>query len=536
MVKKIKSQSLGVNTLYSPLSAELSLQLLGGVNPSANKQWYYPNATGTSQWVPNYAVTSLFIKPVVTVADPETAQSYTPPYQTMWTEVKNDASLIQMTTTSVTTSKAKKSNTFSLAANCSYEIRITVSARSASGSTTTAEVVNSSNTVIATGQVTNTGVISISLPTQQASLTGCSVRVVVSSGTSTLSATVDTYVSKSFNSNVIEGGSTVYTLSADGTLEVSKNVYPDAPITLTCTVTYTDSRNGKQGKLADSMTLTASLASESEYTLKFGTSDTTDKTDYVHQYYNPLADGASPVVYIKAQAFLGDTDVTSDMKFYWYHWWEDSSHNRYKDLVDDADNPCAAYLAATQPTGKGQGHEAIALNADYDSENLEIEVRIGSSTSSQPMANIFQRATVRWKIPNVNGNVYSMNGDTANGAIQSHTFGVLYRQGKDDVPDSVSSARIHKRWRLKKANANKSTEQVLGCGHTMKVEESKLLDSGGNQAIVSADGYILSPYTALTVTPTANVGDMIAGTEYIIKGYTSNSDDRLVVGRHIDVD
>ena len=254
MVKKIKSQSLGVNTLFAPLSAKLELQLLGGANPSANKQWYYPNATDASKWEPDYSVTSLFVQPVVTVADPDTAQSYTPPYQTMWTEVKSKASLIQMTTASVTTTEAKKSNNFNLQANTSYEIRIKVVERSASGSVTTAKVVNSSNETIATGQVTNTGIISISVPSQSTARTGCSIRVSVSSGTSSLATAVNTSAAMSFNANVVEGGKTVYKVSADGTLEVCKNVYPDDPITLTCKVTYTDSRNGKRGELADSIT------------------------------------------------------------------------------------------------------------------------------------------------------------------------------------------------------------------------------------------------------------------------------------------
>ena len=73
----------------------------------------------------------------------------------------------------------------------------------------------------------------------------------------------------------------------------------------------------------------------------------------------------------------------------------------------------------------------------------------------------------------------------------------MYRQQDHSIEDSVSKERIAKNWKMKKSNATSQTS--LGWGHEMVIDESRLLDNNGNQAVVTADGYLLSPYKAVVL-------------------------------------
>ena len=391
MARRIRTGAISVESLYGQLSAKLELQVMGGVNPVVNKQWYYPNAESANRFKPDYTKTGLFIKPVVTLIDPDTATNYTPSsFSTIWTEVK-------------------------------YGV-----------------------------------------------------------------------APKPFTGNVTEGGKVVYKVAADGELEVCKNVYPEDPITLICEITYEDTRTGELGKLNESITLTTSMSAEETYSIKLTPE---------HQYFNPLAKSSehTGLYTIEATAMLGDKEAT-DVKYFWYYVYEHKVGSSYvydEVLVDDADNPCLAYDPSNQTSDSGQGKASIVLDADYDSEDITIVCRIGKSTSSTPdIANVKANATLRWKVPNISGDVFSYNGDTARSFIREHKFGVLFRQQGKDIADAISKERIMKQWRLKKSNSTTSTN--LGWGHEMTVKESMLLDKN-NPAVVSADGYLLSPYQAVVL-------------------------------------
>lgn len=94
-MKKFKSQGLGVNTLYAPLSDSMVIENISGV---AERQWYY--ATGTS-WAPDYSRTPLILRPVVTAVNPETGDTFSPQLvSVVWIETAENGTKTEFTSAS----------------------------------------------------------------------------------------------------------------------------------------------------------------------------------------------------------------------------------------------------------------------------------------------------------------------------------------------------------------------------------------------------------------------------------------------------
>ena len=372
-MKRIKSQGLGVNTLYAPLSDSMVIENLSGV---AERQWYY--ATGTS-WAPDYSRTPLILRPVVTAVNPETGESFKPQYTSvLWIETLENGTKTEFTS---------------------------------------------------------------------------------------------------------ESGVSGYSVAADGTLTITKNVpVGSVGFMLTCIVTYADSRRGVNYQKEESITIGCSQAAEETYKIQL----TPD-----HQYYNPMA-GDNPVKTIAAKAFRGETDVTSSTKFFWYY-----IHNGNEVLIEDnptiaaAVDPCLAYVS-------GQGTALLTVNADCESEDLTFVCRIADSASATApnIEHVSKRATVRWKIPTIRGIVTSPNGDTARESMTEHEFDVMYRQGGRDIADAIAKERIIRHWTRKRTDQAGIVD--MGYKPTAKVKETDLINGVGAQVNVNADGYLVGPQKVVT--------------------------------------
>ena len=239
-VKRIRSQSLGVNTLYDQLTAMLAIEPQGNVGL---RQWYYAT-WGT--WKPDHSITPLILKPRVVVGSEQEGETYTPQFTSVvWTEIQEDGT------------------------------------------------------------------------------------------------------ERSFTSS---SGITGYSVASDGTLTMTKNVSYDKPVSLRCEVTYKDKVSGLNYKIEETVTVTASVASEPMYSM-FMTPP--------HQYFNPLAE-ADATKTIQCVLKYGNDDVTAKSKIFWYY-----LHNGNEVLVDDANDPCLAYVS-------GQGTGILTLKADCETDELEI--------------------------------------------------------------------------------------------------------------------------------------------------------------------
>lgn len=391
-MKRIKSQSLGVNTLFAPLSDSLVIENVSGV---AERQWYY--ATGTS-WAPDYSRTPLILRPIVTAVNPETGESFRPQLTSVvWVETLENGTITEFTS---------------------------------------------------------------------------------------------------------ESGITGYSVAADGTLTMTKNVpVGSTGLMLTCIATYVDSRRGVNYQKEETITIGCSQAAEETYKIQL----TPDR-----QYYNPMA-GDNPVKTIAAKAFRGETDVTANVKFFWYY-----IHKGAEVLIENnptiaaAVDPCLAYIS-------GQGTALLTINADYENEDLTFVCRIADNTSATApnIEHVSKRATVRWKIPAIRGIVNSPNGDTARENITEHEFNVLYRQGGRDISDDIAKERIIRHWSRKRVDQSGVVD--LGRSPSVKVKESHLLNGVGAQVNVNADGFLLSPYKAVMQDGKV-VTQVVDGKTYIVLG------------------
>lgn len=408
MPRRIKSQSLGVNTLFTPLSVTMSMENVSGV---ADRQWYYANATA---WSPDYSLTPLMLRPIVNAVNPEDGTSFTPPIQNVtWVETLPDGTVTSFTA---------------------------------------------------------------------------------------------------------ESGVAGYSVAADGTLTMTKNVPALlAGLTLTCIVTYADTRRGLNEKVEQTITVALDVSADETYKISLKPS---------HQYYNPLDASDNPVKYINATAFLGESDVTADVKFFWYY-----VNNGAEVAVDDTANPLLAFVGYDQQAWTEDGetvtpvnHRQLVVNADYDTENLTLVCRIGSGmTAATPdVEHVSRRATVRWRIPAVRGFVDVKNGDTARLEIARHQFGAVFRQGGRDISDDTSRQRIIKTWRLKNTTTGATT--LLGTGHTIDVPEGMLYNGNGVQMNVECEGAIVSPLMRVVDDVTgAVVVDDVTGA--IVVGRTTETEE-----------
>ena len=83
-------------------------------------------------------------------------------------------------------------------------------------------------------------------------------------------------------SNQITSGNSNYTLNADGTLLVKKNVSPSSPVQILCRATYVDTRNGNTLVYNDTFTLNSIQKSDDQLSLSIN--------QPAKITYNPLKD------------------------------------------------------------------------------------------------------------------------------------------------------------------------------------------------------------------------------------------------------
>ena len=76
-MKKVKSQGLGVSTLYTPLSVSLNLVDIGNIGV---RQYYYRTE---QSYEPDHEITPLILRPDVSVYDPDSKQTYKPTYSSV---------------------------------------------------------------------------------------------------------------------------------------------------------------------------------------------------------------------------------------------------------------------------------------------------------------------------------------------------------------------------------------------------------------------------------------------------------------------
>lgn len=307
-----------------------------------------------------------------------------------------------------------------------------------------------------------------------------------------------------------------YSVGTDGTLTMRKNVSYGNGLTLTCILQFRDPRTGGNSEKRETVTVTTDEVAESVYTLTIGGLFNGNKTgDRV--FWNPLS-SQSPTVAFTAAVKQGTDDVTDAVKLFWYY-----RHNGAEVLVDDANDPCLAYVS-------GQHTKALTVDADHEDEVVEYIARIAAdwtdaagtahkaSEATQPnVEGVWARATVRWDIRRLKARVYSDNGDTTRPELTHHVYRPLFRQNGVDISEEKARERIVNEWKLGRVGGNGTAEEYLGTGPDVTVKEEKLTDQSGMPVTVTADSTVLGPLKTVSHGG-AIVTQVVNGVKHIVVG------------------
>lgn len=263
-------------------------------------------------------------------------------------------------------------------------------------------------------------------------------------------------------------------------LMVRKNVAGGSSVRIRCKCDWIDPRTNRQSHDETEITLTSQSVAEENYTLRLLVENVTT--------WNPFS-GESPLVDIMAKARLGMTDKNADCKFFWY-----KVNAAHPDgiLIDDDYALCPAYVS-------GQGTDTLRINADY-CDGLQIMCRIASAkTATAPDQPVMAVVTIRWDLPRLACDPYSMGGSAIRATTGTVTVLPLMKADGKDIPDSIWKQRILLNW--KRTTTATSTVTDLGFGEQIDIPAADLRQSGSNadkvNAVIFAEVCVLEPLLPL---------------------------------------
>lgn len=259
-----------------------------------------------------------------------------------------------------------------------------------------------------------------------------------------------------FENNAVISTNSNYTVNADGTLTVMKNVLPSAPVTISCKATFTDTRNGVQIIFEDSVILKSYSKSDENVTISL------DKD--VACLYNPIKD--SKTIEINASLKLGANDVPTANAAYWWY----IVTGNTEALITETD---AAYVS-------GQGTAKLTLNAEMI-DKLQVKVKgayyDGVKPSSPVDTKIAAGTTVKWSMPGtVSARVESPNGEALRANMSSMTFKVIIYDNTQEITNAASLFSV--RWYRKSTGAGGKAIEV-GSGLSVTIPAAELRGSNG---------------------------------------------------------
>ena len=243
---------------------------------------------------------------------------------------------------------------------------------------------------------------------------------------------------------------------------------------------YTDPRdNGVTYMVKQTVTLTTNQDATTEFF-------DVDIQTPVLQTFNPLVRWNSSLYTFKAVLTnKAGADVTDDYTLRWYGRIGSSGAEVLLETL-----PC--YTEATQPTGKGQGTDTVAIDVKY-AEKVAIVCRVLSSGTLLPPRD---EVAVSWGYPSIRPITHSRNGQNVNNVNRKMTFEMIVntRDGELDA----ATKREHFRYNWKKHVSTSTATSNLGWGETLTVDSSSLKQTTSHVTEVNADVYILGPLEAVT--------------------------------------
>ena len=284
--------------------------------------------------------------------------------------------------------------------------------------------------------------------------------------------------------NTTDDANANYVLMDSGRqLMIKRDVMPNAPVRVELHLEYAEPESGKLHKLHWADTLTANFKADTTYSLHW--------VSEPRQVYNPVGGGSSNKTF-QMKAILGDVDVTSNVKFFWY--WVNGSG------TEVAIDQHLAYVS-------GQGTATLVVDA-LKAQYLAIHCKIGKTTSAvSPTEPVVAKASVRWRLPQLRGHADTPNGLARRQSEKTKEFQLAVQAGgrAGMVPDAVRKANFLTRWE-KQENGVVTT---VAYGDNPGIDVSSIQSAvirpvpsllGPDEAVIADDGVAIIADDGVAVT------------------------------------
>ena len=286
--------------------------------------------------------------------------------------------------------------------------------------------------------------------------------------------TTDWYVNEYKTSSYIESHITTDSTSADyyisgNNLVVRKNVTYDHAVQVRCVAKYIDPRDaGRISQIEQILTLTTSKDAEFDC-------PTIDVLCESSLPYNPLTSETS-LFTLTAVAYRAGDDVSSTIAFEWY-------------AVDGG----SEVLVETMPFYvSGQGTRDLVVDALYG-EEIKIVLRAKKSASVYYPPKVYR--TVVWRIPDIDTNVLSENGQTYRSNIPTMAFSTVINARGSIISEAIKQAHMRFNWKTRLSGQSTETDRGWGLGITL---DHSALQSSTGSVLVYPYVYVLSAYEEVT--------------------------------------
>lgn len=249
-----------------------------------------------------------------------------------------------------------------------------------------------------------------------------------------------------------------YTVNADGTLTVRKNVPVSTPIQILCRGTYTDMRSGKAIIVEDRVTLNAIAKTDERVTLSL------DKDVMIN--YNPLKD--NNLIDIKATTYLGSKIAPAGYCTYvWYKWDKNVCWPIGSKKTD------IEYIS-------GQGTPTLridAKNIDFGSYQCEVTYSSGASTMTAKAY-----TNLKYRLPaNIRGTTHCKMGNSLRKDMSGMEFVCRVYTNSEEIVNVNEHFLVL--W-YKKTTAPGSVPIQIGHGVSIVVPAAELKQTGGIQTLI----------------------------------------------------
>lgn len=300
------------------------------------------------------------------------------------------------------------------------------------------------------------------------------------------------------NSVQITADNSNYTLNADKTLTVKRNVSPTAPIGVRCVATYVDSRTGNSLIFEDTVMFSTIQKTDDKLAVFL------DKPEKLT--YNPIKD--TNLIDITATLKKGENSVPDAQAKYWWY-----IVNSGVETLIDQDNTAIEYVS-------GQGTKTLRLNADNTPFSI-IRCRAAYYTGTAPVApadaTVMAEFTLVYKTPQTKVVMTNKNGYVIRPGMATMEFGVKIEVNNEVLSSALAENHFFVKW-VGKATTAGATEVQLGHGHNISIPVASLKVTGGMMEVKPVV-YECGPYYPLVA---------LVGSEYKLKVDNQN---RILIGK-----